>query len=172
MGKINITRSLIYGLIGGLVSTAVMDLLSLAVFTITGGSLPSFFALIGRTILTLLGIYVDFPLWQGLVMHYSIGILLGLFLSIACQMIQIVRFNTRWKSMLISVLTIEVIGIILFYLMSVILNIAQSEMMIIYISGIFLHGIGGIILGLILYYSQYKKATHPVIHQPQEKQFK
>jgi hypothetical protein len=157
MGKPNITRYLIYGLVGGLVSTALMDILSLVMFAIMGESFPSFFALIGRAILTLLGIHVDFPLWQGLVLHYSIGILIGLSLGVASVMINILRFNTRRKSMLISVLTIEVIGIVLFYLMSLILNIPQSKMIVTYISGIFLHGIGGICLGLILYYGWQKK---------------
>jgi len=150
-------KSLLYGVIGGLVSTAVMDLLSLTVFIITGGSFPSFFAQIGRTILTLLGIQVDFPLWQGLVMHYSIGILLGIFLSLASQIVPLLQFNSLKKSMLICVIFIEAIGLVLFYLMSVILNILQSEMMLIYISGLFLHGIGGICLGLILFYSLRQK---------------
>jgi hypothetical protein len=154
MGKITIMRSLMYGLIGGLVSTALMDMISLVMFIIMGESFPSFFALIGRSILTLLGIYEDFPLWQGLVLHYSIGILLGLFLSLASRMIHILHFSTRGKSILICVLTIEIIGIALFYLMSVILNIPQSNMMVMYVSGIFLHAIGGICLGLILYFGQ------------------
>jgi hypothetical protein len=160
MGKINVMRSLIYGLIGGLVSTIVMDLLSLIMLTIMGASFPSFLALIGKSILTLLGIQADFPLWQGLVLHYSIGILIGIVLSVASGMISMLHFSTRRKSMLISVVTIEIIGIILFYLMSLILSIAQSDMMTIYISGIFLHAIGGICLGLILYFEQHKKLPH------------
>jgi hypothetical protein len=157
MRKPTIARSIVYGIIAGLVSTALMDMISLVIYIIMGESFPSFFALIGRAILTLLGIHVDFPLWQGLVLHYSIGLLIGLSLGVASVLIDILRFSTRRRSMLISVLTIEIIGIALFYWMSLILNIPQSDMIIMYISGIFLHAIGGICLGLILYYGQHRK---------------
>jgi hypothetical protein len=163
MGKISMSKRLIYGLIGGVVSTIVMDLLSMIVFTITGKSFPSFFAMIGSTPLTLLGIHEDFPLWQGLVLHYSIGILLGIAISLGSEMIKGLHLDTRGKAILISVIPIEVIGFVLFYLMSVILAIPQADMMVMYLSGIVLHGIGGICLGLLLYYGKKREMSSPLV---------
>jgi hypothetical protein len=161
MEKHNIIRSLKYGLIAGIVSTMVTDTVSLVLFLVMGESLPSFFALIGQSFLTLINVEVAYPLWQGLVLHYSIGILTGLVLGLATRTIGKLYFNSYRKSILFSIIITEIEGTTLFYLMSLILNIPQSEMIIMYGLGFFLHVIWGTCLGLILSFGQRKNVPIP-----------
>jgi hypothetical protein len=107
----------------------------------------------------LIKIDVAFPLWQGLVLHYSIGILTGLVLGLATQIIGKLHFSSYRKSILFSIIITEIEGTTLFYLMSLILNIPQSEMMLMYGLGFFLHVIWGICLGVILYFGQRKNVA-------------
>jgi hypothetical protein len=154
MEKKSIAKGIKYGIMAGLVSTVVTDGASLIIFFFMGESLPSFFALIGRSFLTLIKVEVAYPFWQGLTLHYSIGLLTGLVLGIVTQRIRILNFNSYRRSILIGVIITQIEGLTLFYLMSLILNIPQSEMMIMYGLGIFLHTIWGTCLGLIISFGQ------------------
>jgi hypothetical protein len=157
MEKSSITRGIRYGIFGGLVATIVTDLVSLIMFLILGESLPDFYTLFGKSFLTLFHLQADYPLWQGLTLHYSIGILTGLMVSILTQRISLLKFNTYRKSILIAVIITQVEGLTLFYLMSVVLNMPQSEMLLIYGTGIFLHTVWGASLGSILCLGQRRK---------------
>jgi hypothetical protein len=162
MKKSCIARGISYGIIGGLAATIVTDLVSLIIFLILGESLPDFYTLFGKAFLTLLHLQAGYPLWQGLTLHYSIGILIGLVVGILTQMISLIKFSTYQRSILIAVMITQVEGLTLFYLMSLILNMPQSEMLLIYVMGIFLHTIWGTCLGSILYFGQRCKYSIPV----------
>ena len=162
MEKSSITRGIRYGIVGGLVATIVTDLVSLIIFLILGESLPDFYTLFGKSFLTLFSLEADYPLWQGLTLHYSIGILTGLVVGILIQRISLLKFNTYRRSILIAVIITQVEGLTLFYLMSVVLNMPQSEMMLIYGMGIFLHTIWGTCLGSILCFGQRCKDSIPI----------
>ena len=159
MEKSRITRGTRYGIFGGLVATIVTDLVSLIMFLILGESLPDFYTLFGKSFLTLFHLQADYPLWQGLTLHYSIGILTGLMVGILTQRISLLKFNTYRKSILIAVIITQVEGLTLFYLMSVVLNMPQSEMIPIYGMGIFLHTIWGACLGSILAFGQQRSGS-------------
>ncbi len=154
MEKTNIARGIRYGIAGGLVGTIVTDLVSLVIFLILGESLPDFYTLFGRSFLTLFNIEESYPLWQGLTLHYSIGLLTGLVVGILIQRIGWLKFNTYRRSILIAVIITQIEGLTLFYLMSLVLNMPQSEMILIYGMGIFLHTIRGACLGSILCFGQ------------------
>jgi hypothetical protein len=162
MGKSSITRGIRYGIVGGLVATIVTDLASLIIFLILGESLPDFYALFGQSFLTLFHLQADYPLWQGLTLHYSIGILTGLGVGILIQRIILLEFNTYRRSIFISVIITQIEGLTLFYLMSLILHMPQSEMLLIYGMGIFLHTLWGTCLGTILGFGQRCKESIPV----------
>jgi hypothetical protein len=161
MEKSSITRGIRYGIVGGLVATIVSDLVSLMIFLIMGESLPDFYTLFGKSFLTLFHLEADYPLWQGLILHYSIGILTGLAVGILNQLISVLKFNTYRRSILIAVIITQVEGLTLFYLMSLVLNKPQSEMILIYGMGIFLHTVWGACLGSILYFDQRSKDPIP-----------
>jgi len=157
MNEENMVRGGIYGIIAGIISTIVIDIVALIVLTVMGLSLASFFALIGRCFLTLIGAEATDPVWQGIMLHYSIAILTGLIVGLLTQRFHKLRFSSYRKGILLSVILAEVEGNSLFYLMSVIMKTPQSEMVFMYGMCFFLHLIWGVCLGLIISYGQQHK---------------
>jgi hypothetical protein len=159
MNEENVVRGSVYGIIAGTISTIVIDIVALIILAVTGVSLASFFALIGQCLLTLIGLDAAAdPVWQGITLHYSIGILTGLVIGLLTQRFHKLRFSSYRKGILLSVIIAEVEGNSLFYLMSVIMKIPQSEMMFTYGMCFLLHLIWGACLGLIISYGQQHKA--------------
>jgi hypothetical protein len=161
MNEGNMARSGVCGIIAGTISTIIIDIVALITLAVIGVSLPSFFALIGRCFLTLLGTAAANPVWQGIALHYSIAILTGLAIGLLTQRFRKLRFSSYRKGILLSVIIAEVEGSSLFYLMSVIMKIPQSEMMFMYGICIFFHLIWGVCLGFIISnYQQHKAIDH------------
>ena len=158
MNEENVVRGSIYGIIAGTVSTIVIDIVALIVLTVMGVSLSSFFALIGQCFLTLIGVKAADPVWQGVTLHYSIAILTGLVIGLLTQRFHKLRFSSYRKGILLSIIIAQVEGNSLFYLMSVIMKIPQSEMVFMYGMCFFLHLIWGVCLGSIISYCQQHKA--------------
>jgi hypothetical protein len=160
MNEENVVRGRVYGIIAGTISTIVIDIVALIILAVMGFSLASFFALIGRCLLTLIGLDAAAdPVWQGLTLHYSIAILTGLIVGLLTQRFYSLEFSSYRKGILLSVILAQVEGNSLFYLMSVIMKIPQSEMVFMYGMCFFLHLIWGVCLGLIISYYQLHKAT-------------
>lgn len=158
MSEGNIARGSLYGIIAGIISTVVIDIVAFGILAAMGASLSSFFALIGRCFLTLLGTDAADPVWQGLTLHYSIATLTGLVVGILTQRFHKLQFSSYRKGILLSVILAQVEGNSLFYLMSVIMKIPQSEMVFMYGMCFLLHLIWGACLGLIISYGQQHKA--------------
>ena len=158
MNRENIIRGSIYGLVAGTISTIVIDIVAMIILATMGISLWSFFALIGQCFLTIIGANAPDPVWQGITLHYSIGILTGLIIGLLTQRFDKLQFSSYRKGILLSIIIAEVEGNSLFYLMSVIMNIPQSEIGLMYGLCIIFHLIWGSCLGLIISYYQQHKA--------------
>ena len=158
MNEGNIFSGSVYGIIAGTISTIVIDIVALIILAVMGFSLASFFALIGRCFLTLIGTDAVNPVWQGLTLHYSIAILAGLAVGLLTQRFSKLQFSSYRKGILLSVILAQVEGNSLFYLMSIIIRIPQSELVFMYGMCFFLHLIWGICLGSIISYCQQHKA--------------
>jgi hypothetical protein len=157
MNEDNLVRGSIYGIISGTISTIVIDIVALIILAGMGISLSSFFALIGQCLSTLIGIASADPVWQGIMLHYSIAILTGLVVGLLTHRFHKLQFGSYRKGILLSVILAQVEGNSLFYLMSVIMKIPQSEMVFMYGMCFFLHLIWGVCLGLIISYCQQHK---------------
>jgi hypothetical protein len=153
-----IIRGSIFGIIAGTISTIVIDIAATIMLAPMGISLWSFFALIGRCLLTLIGANVPDPAWLGITLHYSIGILTGVIISLPTLMYRKLQFNSYRKGVLWCLIIAEVEGNSLFYLMSVIMDIPQSEIWYMYGLCVIFHLIWGTSLGLIISYVQQHKA--------------
>ncbi len=158
MNEENVVRGSVYGIIAGTVSTIVIDIVALIMLTVMGLSLASFFALIGQCFLTLFGAAAADPVWQGVTLHYSIAILTGLVIGLLTRKFHKLQFSSYRKGILLSIIIAEVEGTSLFYLMSVIMKIPQSETMFMYGICIFFHLIWGVCLGFVISYCQQHKA--------------
>jgi hypothetical protein len=158
MNRENIVRGSIYGIVAGTISTIVIDIVAIIILSTMGISLWSFFALIGQCFLTLIGANAPDPVWQGITLHYSIAILTGLIIGVLTQRFDKLQFSSYRKGMLLSIIIAEVEGNSLFYLMSVIMNIPQSQIGFMYGLCVMFHTIWGSCLGLIISYYQQHKA--------------
>ena len=127
----NIIRGSIYGIIAGTISTIVIDIVAMIILATMGISLWSFFALIGQCFLTLIGANAPDPVWQGITLHYSIAILTGMIIGLLTQRFDKLQFSSYRKGILLSIIIAEVEGNSLFYLMSIIMNIPQSEIVVV-----------------------------------------
>ncbi|MCX6001812.1 MAG: hypothetical protein NTY79_04690 [Chloroflexi bacterium] len=161
MNEEHVVRGSVYGIVAGTISTIVIDIVALIILAVMGVSLASFFALIGQCLLTLIGADASDPVWQGVMLHYSIAILTGLVIGLLTQRFHKLEFSSYRKGILLSVIIAEVEGNALFYLMSVIMKIPQSSMVTIYELCFMLHLIWGACLGLIISYSQQHKPLSP-----------
>jgi hypothetical protein len=159
MNEGNMARGSIYGIVAGTVSTIVIDIVAMIILTAMGVSLSSFFALIGRCFLTLIGADVADPVWPGIALHYSIAILTGLVVGLLTQRFHKLEFSSYGKGILLSVITAEVEGNALFYLMSLIMKIPQSSMATMYELCFILHLIWGACLGSVISYCQQRTGT-------------
>jgi hypothetical protein len=164
MNEENVVRGSVYGIIAGTISTIVIDIVAFVILAAMGVSLLSFFALIGRCFLTLIGTDAADPVWQGIVLHYTIAILTGLVVGLLTQKFHKLEFSSYRKGILLSVILAEVEGNSLFYLMSVIMKIPQSEMVIMYGLCFILHLIWGVCLGIIISYCQQHKNHIKILH--------
>ena len=158
MNRENIIRGSIYGLVAGTISTIVIDIVAMIILATMGISLWSFFALIGQCFLTIIGANAPDPVWQGITLHYSIAILTGMIIGLLTQRFDKLQFSSYRKGILLSIIIAEVEGNSLFYLMSVIMNIPQSEIGFMYGLCIIFHLIWGTCLGSILCFSQRCRA--------------
>ena len=158
MNRENIIRGSIYGLVAGTISTIVIDIVAMIILATMGISLWSFFALIGQCFLTIIGANAPDPVWQGIILHYLIAILTGLIIGLLTLIFDKLQFSSYRKGILLSIIIAEVEGNSLFYLMSIIMNIPQSEIRFMYGLCIIFHLIWGSCLGLIISYYQHHKA--------------
>jgi hypothetical protein len=158
MNRANIVRGNISGIIAGTISTILIDIVAMIMLAPMGISLGSFFALIGRCLLTLIGANAPDPVWPGITLHFSLAILTGLIISLLSQKFKKLQFGSYRKGILLSILIAEVEGNSLFYLMSVIMNFPQSEMEVMYGLCFILHLIWGTCLGSILCIIQRRRA--------------
>ena len=150
------TAGIKYGLIAGLVSTIVMDIVMVGIFAAMGTPVGSFLSLIGTTVLTLFGVSIVDPLPLGVALHYLIGILTGLIFGMVSTRIKILSLNTYIKGLLLGILIAQIEGNVLFLFMSLILDMALSEMTMIFGLGFVLHLIWGTGLGVIISYGQQR----------------
>ena len=147
-----IAKEIKIGLIAGLVSTIVMDVIMVGIFAIMGMSAGSFLSLIGTTVLTLIGATVADPLPLGVALHYLIGLLTGLFFSIVVSRVNTLRVETYKKGVLLGIVVAQVEGNVLFLIMAMILGMTLSEMSVIFGLGFILHLIWGAVLGAVASY--------------------
>ncbi len=149
------TTSIFYGLIGGLLGTVVMDLVMFGLFLIMGESLKSWFSLIGETasiIFSYIGIEIGEFFILGTVLHYSIGLFLGLIFGVIMFKYKNLQIASTLKCIVLGVLATEIFGTALLVAMPIVLELTTSDTIRIFSLSIMLHSINGILLGLVVKY--------------------
>jgi hypothetical protein len=147
------SRGLTLGLIGGIVATIVIDLVTAAVLPLMGLPADGGFSVIGDTaagFLALFGIGVAGGVALGAVLHYLIGAALGVLFGAAVTRIPAFRLGSIRKGVGLGILYTEIISLPILVLPPIILKWPAPEAVWWFGFSAVMHAIWGSVLGGIV----------------------
>ena len=155
MGSGARTKGLVFGLIAGLAATIVIDLITMGVLPFMGSPADGGFSIIGDTVagfFSLFGIDVTGGVPLGVVVHYLIGLVLGVIFGAAVTRIRALRLDSMKKGVGFGVLYTEVISSPIIVMPPLILKWTVSAAAQWFEFSLVMHTIWGIVLGLVVSY--------------------
>jgi hypothetical protein len=156
-------------LAGGLAATIVIDVLTIAVLPLTGAPADGGFILIGDTAAAFfgaIGLDVAGGVPLGLVFHYLIGIALGGLFGAVASRVAALRTASRLKMAGLGVLYTELISIPILILPPIILEMATPAIVQWFGFSVVMHGIFGLVLGLVVGYGLAPVRARPPAASP------
>jgi hypothetical protein len=146
-------RGLLLGLVGGLVATIVIDVITVAVMPLMGAPRDGGFSIIGDTaagFLALLGIGVAGGVPLGALLHYLIGLALGALFGVAVTRIHALRLSSIKKGLGLGFLYTEIISLPILVTPPIILKWTADTAVQWFGFSFVMHAIWGMTLGLIV----------------------
>ncbi len=142
-----------WGLIGGLASTLVMDILLMG--TLLAIRIPATFcfSLVGDTLakfFSLLGVELAGGIPTGIIAHYLIGMLVGILFSTVVVKVPALRVDTTRKCIIAAILYVEILSQPLLAMPPLLLKLDTLTLVLWYGGSLFMHLILAIILGSIV----------------------
>ncbi len=152
----SLSKGILVGAAGGLAGTIVMDLFGLAVLLVNGGPDTISFSLIGdaaASFFSKLGVPITGGTPLGLLLHYLIGLLLGI--TFGGGMALFVNQNIgRKKWVAIGILYVEAMSIPMLTAASIVLQMTPSQTALYFATSFTMHLVFGSVLGLAQSYGQ------------------
>jgi hypothetical protein len=148
-------RGLVFGLIAGLAATVVIDLATMGVLPFMGAPPDGGFAIIGDTaagFFALFGIDVAGGVPLGAVLHFLVGLALGVIFGAAVTRVDALRLSSIKKSLGLGILYTEVISLPILVTPPLILKWTVSTAAQWFGFSFVMHAIWGIVLGLVVRY--------------------
>ena len=155
IGSSTRTKGLIFGLVASLIATIVIDLLMMGYMLLQGLPADSGFAVIGDTaagFFSLFGIDVTGGVPLGVVLHFLVGLALGVIFGAAVTRIHALRLNSIKKGLGLGILYTEVISLPILVTPPLILKWTVSTAAQWFGFSFVMHAIWGIVLGLVVRY--------------------
>jgi hypothetical protein len=155
MGSGAHTKGLAFGLIAGLAATIVIDLITMGVLPLMGSPADGGFSIIGDTVagfFSLFGIDVSGGVPLGVVVHYLVGLVLGIIFGVAVTRIDALRLDSAKKGVGFGILYTEVISLPILVMPPLILKWTVSAAAQWFGFSFVMHAIWGIVLGLVVSY--------------------
>jgi hypothetical protein len=145
-------RGLIWGLLGGLAATLLMDILLMGILIAAGMPASTCFSIVGDTAATLFtpgiaGTPGSIPL--GIAAHYLIGPLMGAVFGIAAAKMPAFGLASRKKVVILAVLYAEILSQPLLAAAAILLHMTPTEMAQWFGGSTVMHCLWGTILGLV-----------------------
>ncbi len=147
------TRGMIDGLIGGLVGTIVMDLFGAGLFLMMSGPASLSFAIIGDAAaggFALLGIRLAGGTPLGALLHYLIGLALGVLFGAAVSRIAALRMDSPKKAVGMGILYVEIMSLPMLAAAALILQMTAAETAQWFGVSFVMHLVYGLVLGLVV----------------------
>lgn len=150
-----LARGLVVGFIGGLVVTIVMDLVLVGMLSAVGVPAVVSFATIGDTaagFFALLGISMAGGVPLGAIVHYLLGLILGMLFGAAVSQAAGLRLGTIKKGIVLGIIYIEVISQPIAAMAPLILKMTSTETLQWFGASFAMHLIWGAVLGFVVSY--------------------
>jgi hypothetical protein len=155
MDRSSRSKALVLGLIGGVVATIVIDLVTAVVLPLMGMPATGGFSVIGDTaagFLALFGIQIAGGALLGGVWHYLIGAALGVLFGWAVTRIPALRLGSLKKGVGLGILYAEIISLPIVLLPPIILKMTTPEAAQWFGFCVVMHAIWGAVLGAVVAY--------------------
>ncbi len=158
-----LSRGIEWGLIGGLAGTIVMDLCligafsvaglpALTCFSVVGDTVARFFTVLGNAVTSFsatLGLEIAGGVPLGVAAHYVIGPAIGASFGAAVTKIGALRLDSMKKSVVLSVLYVEILSQPLLAAMPILLGWTLLETLQWYGGALLAHSVAGAVLGSV-----------------------
>jgi NhaP-type Na+/H+ or K+/H+ antiporter len=154
-------KETVVGLIGGLVGTIVMDLFGLGMFLVMGGPATISFSIIGDAaagFFSMMGLDMTGGAPLGAVLHYMIGLTLGVIFGAAVSRMDALRVASTKKGVGLGILYVEVMSLPMLATAAIILQMTPSETTQWFGLSFVMHLVYGCILGVVV-----SRGVHPTL---------
>jgi hypothetical protein len=151
----SLARGVVVGFIGGLVGTLVMDLFGFGLFVIMGGHASLSFSIIGDAaagFLSILGVTMAGGAPLGAILHYGIGLVLGVILVAAASRISALRLDSTKKGIRVGILYVEAMSLPMLSAAAIVLEMTASQSLQWFGVSFVMHLVYGAVLGFIVSY--------------------
>jgi hypothetical protein len=152
--SLSLSKGIVVGAVGGLAGTIVMDLFGFGVLLVNGGPDTISFSLIGDaagTFFSRLGISIPGGTPLGLLLHYLIGLLLGITLGAGICLVGLQ--NIGWKKgVALGVLYVEAMSIPMLTVAAIVLQMTLSQTAVYFATSFIMHLVFGSVLGVAVSY--------------------
>lgn len=150
----SLPKGIAVGAVGGLVGTIVMDLFGLVVLLIAGGPDTISFSLIGdaaASFFSRIGIEIPGGDGLGILLHYLIGLLLGISFGVIISLLTI-RNLDRKKGVALGILYVEAMSIPMLTSAAIVLQMSPIQTASYFITSFIMHLVFGGVLGICMFY--------------------
>lgn len=150
-----LARGMMWGLIGGVVGTIVMDLILMGALSAIGLPALTCFSIVGNTagrFLSLLGTELAGGVPLGVAAHYVIGPVVGMVFGAAVASVDALRVRTAKKGVVLGVLYVEILSQPLLATSPILLKMTASETLQWFGVSALMHLIWGAVLGWVVSY--------------------
>jgi hypothetical protein len=150
---IRFSRGLLWGLIGGLAGTAVMDLTLMGVLAAFGLPALTCFSIVGNTVARFFSIQnmeMGSAIQLGIATHYLVGPLIGAIFGAVVARVKALRVNNLKKSILLAILYVEILSQPLLATTPILLKMTAAATLQWYGGSFVMHLIAGIVLGAVV----------------------
>jgi hypothetical protein len=152
--SLSLSKGIVVGAVAGLVGTIVMDLFGFSVLLVNGGPDTISISLIGDAaalFFSRLGIPLIGGTPLGLLLHYLIGLLLGITFGTGICLFGI-DIVGRKKGAVFGILYVEAMSIPMLTLAGIALQMSPSRMALYFATSFIMHLVFGSVLGLVASY--------------------
>jgi hypothetical protein len=159
--QIPLAKGMVWGFLGGLVATLVMDLVLMSSLVAAGGSALTCFSIVGDTVTRLFSLKVTAGIPLGIAVHYTVGPLMGIiFGALAARNYAVakrsagkwnfLRIDSRKKMILLAVLYAEIFSMPLVTLSPILMKMPVSDTLLWFGGAVVMHLIWACVLGVVM----------------------